>query len=211
MPSPPAAEKGTNKQMKHWIVKIIMLVVVPMAVTCCGFYHAPEFKGTILDANTKQPLEGAVVVAKYEKETMNIFGGGSGNSIINVRETLTDKDGRFRIPSYTTFVDPLSWQSYIVFIIFKPGYVSVGYDLSKYFSVKDHIQKQYAWNKELIVRYPGKGVVELPSVKSRDDRAKVLQDVNIPGPDVPSKLMPILIRVYNEEKDHLGLQPIHLP
>lgn len=188
-----------------------MLMIVLLAVAGCGFYRAPAFKGTLLDADTKQPIEGAVVVAQYEKETMNIFGGGSGNSIINVRETLTDKDGRFRIPSYTTFVDPLSWQSYIVIIIFKPGYVNLGYDLSKYFSVKEQKQDEYPWSKELKVKFPGNGVVELPRVKTREDRLKVLQDVDIPGPGVPAKMMPILIRVYNEENSYLGFQPISLP
>jgi hypothetical protein len=131
--------------MKQWIARILMLLVLSTPMTGCMFYHAPTFEGTILDQETKQPLVGAVVVAQYEKETMNIFGGGSGNTIINVRETLTDKEGRFRIPSYTTLVDPLSWQSNIVFIIFKPGYLNLWLDLSDYFSNKNHKQKEYPW------------------------------------------------------------------
>lgn len=176
-------------------------------------YHESAFRGKLIDADTKQPIEGAVVLVEYKKQTMNIFGGGAGNSIINVRETLTDKNGRFQIPSYMTFVDPLSWKTNSVFLIFKPGYVNLDFYLRDYLLDKKSTLEDFPWrwNKELIIKFPGNGVVELPRVKSREDRDKVLLGVDIPDPGVPAKLMPTLIRVYNEEKEYLGLQPIRIP
>ena len=41
-----------------------------------------------------------------------------------MREALTDKNGEFYIPSYTTIIQPLSWETLVTFIIFKPGYGS---------------------------------------------------------------------------------------
>ena len=86
-------------------------------------YHKPEFKGKVIDSETKQPIEGAVVVAIYYKKSM--MGIVESYSVImNVKETLTDKNGEFYIPSYTTVIQPLSWESKATFIIFKPGYGS---------------------------------------------------------------------------------------
>ena len=33
-------------------------------------YHKPEFKGRVLDAETKEPIEGAVVVVNYAKQRL---------------------------------------------------------------------------------------------------------------------------------------------
>ncbi len=176
--------------MKYRILKVLVLATLPLVMSGCMFYHAPTFKGTLLDVDTKQPIEGAVVVAQYEKETMNIFGGGSGNTIINVREALTDRDGKFRIPSYTTVIDPFSWQSDMMFIIFKPGYVSLGFNLGDDFSYGGRKRDDYPtpWNKELKAKFPGNGVV----------------------PGVPAEKMSVLLQLYNAESKFLGFDPIFL-
>ena len=84
-------------------------------------YSKPEFRGRVIDAETKQPIEGAVVVVLYKKWG---FGGpGGGNTLpFDAKETLTDKNGEFYFPSYTTIIGPLSRTSRADFIIFKPGY-----------------------------------------------------------------------------------------
>jgi len=43
-------------------------------------YHKPEFKGKVIDAKTKEPLEGAVVVVAYYQKT---FGWPAGGYICN--------------------------------------------------------------------------------------------------------------------------------
>lgn len=140
-------------------------------------YHKPAFEGQVLDEETKEPIEGAVVVAEYKKETFG-WPVGSTTSIINIRETLTDKQGRFRIPSYTTLIQPLSWSQRTFFTIYKPGYVGIDYlydrGLEDIFSGKlvGMHDQEFKWlhNNSLVIRYRSPDIVELPIAKSRYDR-----------------------------------------
>lgn len=62
------------------------------------FYSAKDIRGQVVDAETGQPLEGVVVVARW------IFnwtvGPGSAGGTINTLETVTDKEGKYFIPGW---------------------------------------------------------------------------------------------------------------
>jgi len=113
--------------------KIIILLVLAMALfsnlssSCAGWllYHKPTYRGKIVDAETKKPIEGAVVVAVYRKQTLISGPGGGYSTIIKIRETLTDEKGEYYIPTYFTIIQPLSIEDDVNFIIFKAGYGSV--------------------------------------------------------------------------------------
>ncbi len=90
-----------------------------------GFiFHKPAYHGKIIDHETKEPLEGVVVIVIYS--TTDVIGGPGGPSSrdIGARETLTDENGFFTIPSYTAMVSPIARADGTKFIIFKPGYSS---------------------------------------------------------------------------------------
>jgi len=84
------------------------------------YYHKPAFKGKVVAAETGQPMEGVVVVVVYYKTLEAGF--EPLTSAIAVKETLTDKNGVFNIPSYSTLISPLSKTSHVKFVIYKPGY-----------------------------------------------------------------------------------------
>ncbi|MEK7846623.1 MAG: hypothetical protein AAB257_06635, partial [Nitrospinota bacterium] len=109
-------------------------------------YSKPEFKGKVIDAETKEPIEGAVVVAVYSKQAIRIEPESVGITI-DVKESLTDKDGDFRIPSYITIIDPFAWSKPVTFIIFKPGYGSFPNDYEfQVFPVKNvNVLKSVKW------------------------------------------------------------------
>lgn len=87
-------------------------------------FHKPEYKGKIIDAETQEPIEGVVVVTLYN--TRSIIGGPGGQVYdrIHLKEVMTDKNGEFQIPSYTTMMGPNSKERHTDFIIYKPGYAS---------------------------------------------------------------------------------------
>lgn len=172
-------------------------------------YHKPLFKGRVIDANTKEPIAGAVVVATYYKATMGVPHRYS--SIINVRETLTDTNGEFSIPSYTTMIQPLSVSFYVDFIIYKPGYGNfpqqhvspqkLGVRPEDFFSGDYGKEGELTWlDKKIKVTF---GVVELPKLQTKEEKLR-----NIPS--VPSdeflEKMAGLIRLINEEEEGLGLK-----
>ena len=57
--------------MKTIIVSLIIVLtiftfVTPSHALWWMVYHKPDFKGNVIDAETKEPLAGAVVVVIYE-------------------------------------------------------------------------------------------------------------------------------------------------
>ncbi|MBI5674216.1 MAG: carboxypeptidase regulatory-like domain-containing protein [Nitrospirae bacterium] len=177
-------------------------------------YHKPEFKGQVINAETKQPIDGAVVVAVYNKATMGV-GAGSMSSVINIRETLTDKDGMFRIPSYTTLIQPFSWEISASFIIFKPGYGTFPKqhkyppglslpDQEIFFSAgvgaERSLKAYVGW------RYEDKilktGIVELPKLKTWIERIESHESAYIDG-DIPDSKIPKFRLILKEEDNYL--------
>ncbi|MGB7946312.1 MAG: hypothetical protein WCH75_01390, partial [Candidatus Binatia bacterium] len=59
-----------------------------------GPYH-----GTVIDSETKQPIEGAAVLAVWWKEAPAV--GHYTVSYYDAQETLTDREGNFTIPGVT--------------------------------------------------------------------------------------------------------------
>jgi hypothetical protein len=121
---------------QHFLLLFVFMACIA-PTTGCFIYHKPEFTGQILDKETKQPIEGAVVMAVYNKQDMGL-GAGANTLPIDVQESLTNSEGEFRIPSYTTLIVPIFSREYATtFIIFKPGYGSLsGLALEDYFSKK---------------------------------------------------------------------------
>jgi hypothetical protein len=192
------------------IIQSMMLTVVILIMTATSseanwlIYHEPELKGTILDIETKQPLEGAAVVAVYKKATLGL-GAGSLSSIIHIRETLTDKDGNFRIPSYWTLIQPFSWQIPNYVLIYKPGYVRL--DMGTWHFIGQELKEEQggSWPGLTGLRYRlrGRGIVELPLFRTMEERR-----LSIPlpiGDESDYKKQTIFIRLLNEEQKNLGL------
>lgn len=169
--------------MRKIFIPSVMVFI--MTFTCSSsyagwlIYHKPAFSGKIIDAETKEPIEGAVVVAIYQKDPIISGPGGGSPSIIKVKEALTDKNGKFSISAYTTLIKPLSLENRVDFIIYKPGYGSwpgrsiypfdfVGpeYLFTRPFGTQQEIT---AWGKTATITY---GIAELPPLKTWQERKK---------------------------------------
>ena len=207
--------------MKKSVIFIILTIVVWFAYSATAYawlyYSKPEFRGKVIDAETKQPIEGTVVVVLYEKWE---FGGpGGGNTLpMDAKETLTDKNGEFYFPSYRTLIGPLSREGDVSFIIYKPGYMSVdgmgiiNFPDEKYFSIKKdmlgkegtikYVETCYAYPKT--VTWKGlMGIVEMKSAKTREEK---LLAIPSPPTDYTSKELPLFIKIINEAGNNLGLK-----
>jgi hypothetical protein len=196
------------------IISCILIIALSQISQAIGFYSKPEFRGRVIDAETKQPIAGTVVVVLYKKWE---FGGpGGGNTVtMDAKETLTDKNGEFYFPSYRTMIGPLSRERVAEFIIFKPGYKSVmhveGIKIPNevYFTVeKDMIGKEaeikFTDRRERQITYKGiLGIVELKRAKTSEERSKGT-------PDRPtgytSRDLPLLFKAVNEDRKERGLE-----
>lgn len=188
------------------ITMLIVLIISTMATTSeAGWliYHESELKGQIIDIDTKQPIEGAVVVVVYKTAFPN-WPDGQGVSDIDVRETLTDKDGKFLIPSYSTIIQPLSWKIPGDVIVFKPGYASLtslqGLRPSLFTGEKSG-EREGTWHQSgLKYRLRDNGIVEIPKLETWKQRWRA-SNVSA-GTDLKSKTT-ILNRFVNQEDENL--------
>ena len=158
--------------MKRIFFLALLLVLLGAATSNASWliFHKPEFIGKVVDIDTKEPIGGAVVVAIYRTHVLAL--GDSANLDIYAQEALTDKDGKFIIPSYTTLINPLSWSNPVRFIIFKPGYVCDGL-----FELEDELSgsgarsdREYSasWNQNLKYQILKSGVIMLRKVTGKD-------------------------------------------
>ena len=191
--------------MRNSYLILVISLLTLCSATCEAswlLYHKPEFKGRVVDIDTKQPIEGAVVVAIYYKSTLNPPAGSYSN-VIHVKETLTDKDGRFRFPSYTTFIHPLSYSGNCEFLIYKPGYGNLGEE-----PVEDHFsgrapsffERKAYWNKNLVFRFLTDGTVEIPRLTTKEDRKDAWERAGIWGAQIDKAEVPILVNIVDREE-----------
>jgi len=157
-------------------------------------YRGP-YRGRVIDADTKAPLVGAVVVAYWSRDRTMPF--HSVNEAYAVRETVTDADGRFELSGRDVEEGAPRRTRRPEFHIFRPGYGA------------------YPWYQ----RAPSgllRGVferpdttVELPRLDSRQRRVESLDKLEPhrfsrrPFRDVPQ-----LTQAFNEERAALGFDPL---
>jgi hypothetical protein len=188
-----------------------MIIVIPDAQASWLIYHKPTFEGQILDIETKKPIEGAAVVAFYYKGLMISLGAGAISTIFKIEEAVTDHEGRFRIPSYTTFLSPWSIGQEVTFIIYKPGYAPLEWPtlLEYRFSGKEKGERSVSYSLKKEIKFRD-NVVELPKLETKEDRLKALRSPE--GDDVSDyKFQRQFIRLINEERKYLGLEPYKIP
>jgi hypothetical protein len=171
-------------------------------------YNKPEYKGKIIDAETKEPIEGVVVSFYYMTNTYDI--GGGGTRVIHTKEALTDKNGEFVIPPYTTPISPFTTSDAAECIIYKPGYASYpngvhfcGYGPEIYFSnEKAGLQaecKNFGNFKPYTYTF---GILELPRLNTREERLRAMR---IEPSNCDSKDLPYLYQLINEERKGFGM------
>ena len=160
----------------------------------CGhlIYTGGPYRGRVVDAETKQPLAGAAVLAVWLWEGPGL--GHPREGLHDVLEILTDADGEFTIPQKTHF--SLSGQiGEPHIIIYYPGY-----GFFPMFQVRPT-------GAALDSAFHDYTEVELSQWKTRDERE---WNTSIPflAGDAPNEKMPNLIRLVNQARKGLGLPPL---
>jgi len=95
--------------MNRKIPFFLIFLFIFFANTAYGFiYYEPAYGGKVIDADTKEPIEGVTVSVDYSK---SVFGFADSHTVdYDKRETLTDKNGEFYIPAYIAInLNPLTW------------------------------------------------------------------------------------------------------
>lgn len=220
--------------MRHKLAALIGLTLAMILFSATPsqawlYFHKPAFKGQVLDAETKKPLEGVAVEVVYEMRTFGL-GPESGTEPFDVREAVTDNNGMFYVPSYTAVIRPNAMSECANIIFYKPGYgggfwpasiasyyIGVGCDERERFFCEN-----FGKEGELLLDLnPGKlakfgggegphkvifGIVQLPRLKTREERWKA-----VGSPVYPEfrHKTPVLNKLEAEEEKFLGIDRRH--
>ena len=168
----------------------IALFITGGCVTYFG-YDGP-YEGRVIDKETRQPIEGAVVHGTWVKSIMGP--GGASSSYYDSKEVLTGKDGIFRIDGVGLLI--FSNMESMEVNIFKAGYAQVqGYwgGMKRY--AKD--TRNVEWNGD-------KATFTLQKMTMEERKQRV---VNTPS-SVPATSTKMFRREENRERAEIG-RPLH--
>lgn len=183
--------------MKRDIAFVLFFLIFPLFGCATPLrYSAESIEATVVDEETRQPIEGAVVVARWP-----IYGGLHPDSVrtFELLETTTDKNGRFNFPAWGptmylgegAVLDPR-------ITVFKSGYkhriVAEPFEMD--FRRMHETIRRSTWNGKAIELKKFSGTPEewmnnmkrsVPSFKGRKDRQQSLllkailaEEVSIP-------------------------------
>ena len=191
-----------NRVLKCILIGFLIIIVISLMISF-SYAETMTFKGRVIDADTGNPIEGAVVVV-YWYDAIDTIAGAS-TTLKDVKECLTDINGEWSIagpkgrphgpiPPLSLFI---SYTREPLFIVFKPGYCS----WPNGFSIDACKGK---------IKPGGNGkiregeTVELPKLTKREDRIEA-QSIQIPEGEGCIEKLRGLIRLINEERRNLGL------
>jgi hypothetical protein len=190
----------------------ILIVTWLFVITTC--VSAKTFHGRVIDADTKEPIEGAVVVAYWYKARTTLL-GEEDVTLKDVKEALTDKNGQWAVTGpkgrehdvfpYFSTITGIYYTQPPLFIVFKPGYCSwpEGFSID---ACKSKIKPEGSG------RVTEGKTIELPKLTNREDRLKAQRISEIyPSSDDPKVIRKYLkkqlelLRLLDEERRNLGL------
>ena len=186
--------------MKKGFILIFAFMLMMVTSGC-----AHTFKGRVIDAGTREPIEGAAVVVYWHKETTVYI--DTATVLKDVKETLTDENGEWKIrgpkghedSTFLTLITILPYVYYTRepnFIIFKPGYCSYpgGFGIAACRGLKPG----------------GKGpiiegaTIELPRLTGREDRKRAKPGF-VTGGTKWARKQKTFIKLLNKENRYLGV------
>lgn len=188
-----------NKKTSSWrftviFIGIILLLIAGLFSYCSVIHRYDYYHGKVVDLETREPIEGAVVLAVYYTQQYAI--GGSKHVYLDAHEALTNKKGEFRIPSFTylTFRPFHKFYSWPSFTIFK----------SEYGCFPNHPQSRCTGPCELWIKPKKYVVIQLPKLNLLAERIKNLDYLPV---TVPRNKMKNLLYQADAERIDLGIEP----
>lgn len=183
----------------HRLVTVVGLSGLLALASCSPATAAGPWKAQIVDAETKEPLEGVVVVAVWWKGTASV--GGWSEEYHDSVEVATDRDGRFTIPARSFFsVNPFVRYKGPEFLFFRPGY---GREVwPGYATLPAEKMKRLDTYEKLLQR---DGIVlELPRLRTLKERRESVGRVTVGFDTVPHERTPLLDKAIADERRAVG-------
>ncbi len=183
------------------MMRMVLPLALAVALTSGSLPSTSEaggpWKAQIVDAETRQPVEGVIAVLVWFKMTRTL--GGPSPKLYDAEEVVTGPDGRFEVGRRRTFtLNPFTYIQGPEVTIFKRGYGE--------WRVKDWDKKPPEW-EELdagdVLEKAGV-VIELQPLKTREERRRYYDSHRWSTP-APADRARRLIEALRAERAYLGL------
>jgi hypothetical protein len=170
----------------------VSLIMTGVSFACSTTYH-----GTITDAETKQPISGAVVVVQWAKRFPL---GDTPTHYHRLEETATDANGHFEISACPGInMNPFLWIDTHHVFAYAPGYFPwPDYYKGGHAAAAEHVSKQMTGQSAALA-------IALRPIET-PNRAKA--EAHLPlflEHDAPRSRIPLLIRAVNGERRRFNL------
>jgi hypothetical protein len=125
---------ATSLNLARSLIAFCALTLLTACTYSTGSFDEPGLRGKLIDADTSQPVQGAVIYGYYATAEGSLGGGETIKEILRVFEVESDANGVFEIPAWKT-----SWsitrgeprQRFPAIAIYKDGYKLDLQNLSK--------------------------------------------------------------------------------
>ncbi|MDO8283342.1 MAG: hypothetical protein Q7U10_12105 [Thermodesulfovibrionia bacterium] len=173
----------------HLAMMVIMSVFLTTTASAFLIRYDGPYEGRVIDAETKQPIEGVVVLGVWYKQIPNV--AGSNSIYYDAKETVTDKNGEFRIEGLGLKI--FSYVGTMHVLLFKAGHEYLG--LWPWETLKEDgmLRESIKWEGE-------KAIIPLKKF-TMEERKKRHADKEL----IPDQKQKLLIRELNKEYKELGI------
>ncbi|MBI1814844.1 MAG: carboxypeptidase regulatory-like domain-containing protein [Deltaproteobacteria bacterium] len=183
---------------KHLLLGWLVAPLIVLGFNGCAppVYVAKSIRGRVVDAETQQPIEGAVVVADWILLT-NVVGFGKHDQRMKISEAVTDANGVYLIPCWGPRLrPPFNAFDYLDprLIVFKSRYEPV---------VMDNTLSDWRWMVRAS-RWDGETLKLAPFRGNSDDRLDQLDRI-LTGPRGKSASTPNFYREILKEEPLIGI------
>ena len=186
--------------MRNTLILMAMIALVLAVEGCTITQKFGPFYGKVVDAETGDPIQGAVVAIWFSTKSPSM--GGTVWRFADAVETITDAKGEFRISSQriNLFRMMATWDDDYRISIFKPGYGAYPGNSNTYSSLKKKRSFSIPEDEYIIFNLPKLSIIK--------ERKENLFDIEEPaGIDFNINKIPNLRRLESEERLNVGLQP----
>lgn len=185
--------------LRRALFVVVLVAVLSLGFVSPGLVCAKTYHGQLVDAETGEPLEGAVVVVVWHTEPRIAM--DPPEYFHDAKEALTDAQGKFRLEASPA----INWNPFMAIkdpniVIFKPGYEP--------FALLRTLTRQGFKSFEDVDQAFRKGTtIKLPKLKTREEMLKFAYTGALGFGPAPYEKISNLMRAMNIHRKTLGLDP----
>jgi hypothetical protein len=198
-PTDSGASDRSEMPMTRYLVVVLacaMRLGMPPSAEAAGPWQAQ-----VVSTDSKQPLEGVVVLAWWTRHVRSL--GGPSEEYRDSQEVLTDKDGRFTIESRWFFsLNPLVFFRGPFIAMFKSGYGDYGWPGYAGSETWPEEKRKALQTEAQLLQLEGI-VLEMPALPNTEQRVKYLEDLSGRISGIPHDRRPLMQEAIMEERKAL--------